>query len=385
MTEASIRDLLIALHRATELPRAALCALAAHLTTRGAWPPSREEARAAGLAAPHVQSASQALASAASQARAEEDCARRCGARLLTRADADYPPPLLDLPLPPAVLTVAGELPTGPAVAIVGSRRASAYGLEAAKLFASELAARGVVIVSGFARGVDAAAHGGALDATDGRTVAVLGCGLDIAYPRGHEGLKHRIAERGAVLSELPLGWRPHPAHFPIRNRIIAALALGTLVVEATVRSGSLITARHALDLGREVYAVPGRIFDARAQGPNALVRDGAVPALHPEDIVGAMPDAERERLTPARAVPPAAAPPPSGPGAALLVALADGPATVDELAAALRRPIDQVLGLLLELELTGHVRRSAGALYERPGRLDRTAPFAGGALQPLW
>ncbi len=380
-----LRGVLIALHLAAELPQAAICALAAHLATRGEWPADGDTARAAGLAAQHLRAARAALPQAARRARAEEEGARRLGARLVTRADADYPRALLELPLPPAVLTLAGAIPTAPAIAIVGSRRASAYGLEAAELFARELASRGIAIVSGFARGVDAAAHTGALAASDGRTVAVLGCGLDVDYPQGHDRLKREVSEHGAVLSELPLGSSPYRSNFPIRNRIIAALATGTLVVEATARSGSLITARHTLDLGRDVYAVPGRIFDARAQGPNALLRDGALPALHPDDIVGALPRAEQERLRPARVEPAPAIERPAGPGGALLAALADGPAGAEELAHATRLPIDQTLSLLLELELAGHLRRSPGGLYERPGRLATEARCASGGSDPLW
>ncbi len=368
----TVRELLIALHLAADLPRSALCALATHLATAGELPRGPSAARAAGVGPDALAAAGRAL-TARTRAAEEERSARRLGARLVTRVDEEYPPPLLELPLPPAVLMVAGELPPRPAIAVVGSRQASAYGLEAAELFARELAARGVAIVSGFARGVDAAAHRGALAAPGGRTVAVLGCGLDVDYPQGHEKLKGEIAARGAVVTELPLGTDPYRSHFPIRNRIIAALATGTLVVEATARSGSLITARHALDLGREVYAVPGRIFDARAQGPNALLRDGAVPALHPEDILGALPLADREGLAPARVEAPPAAQRPAGPSGALFAALTDGPASAEELAAMTRLSIDQVLGLLLELELGGHVRRSPGALYTQAGSL---APF---------
>ena len=164
-----------------------------------------------------------------------------------------------------------GRIPDRPAIAMVGSRAAVAYGLEAATLFARRLAEAGLTIVSGLARGVDTAAHRGALAASGGLTVGVLGCGLDVRYPTGTDRLRRQIAGRGAVITEFPLGTPPNKYNFPIRNRIIAALASGTLVVQGEARSGSLITARLALELGRDVYAVPGRIFDSRSAGPNAL------------------------------------------------------------------------------------------------------------------
>jgi len=185
----------------------------------------------------------------------------------------------------PACLYARGSLSDGVAVAIVGSRRASRYGREIATWLAGELARRGLTVVSGFAVGVDAAAHRGAL-AAGGPTVAVLGCGLDVDYPRGHFELGRRIVHgeggggaepgpRGAVITEFPCGVEPKAWHFPVRNRLIAALSLGTVVVRAAERSGSLITARRALDLGREVLAVPGAIFDRLSAGPHRLLRDG--------------------------------------------------------------------------------------------------------------
>ena len=219
----------------------------------------------------------------------ESEAAERLGARFLVVGDPDYPAGLSHLTLPPPVLCVCGELPSGPAVAIVGSRRTDAYGQEVAELFARSLAAAGVTIVSGFARGIDAAAHRGALAAEGGRTVAVLGCGLGVDYPVGHERLGREIAARGALVSEFPCHLSPRRWHFPVRNRVLAALAAGTLVVQAAPRSGSLLTARWAVDLGREVWAIPGRIFDERSLGPNALIRDGAPLVQHPREILEAL------------------------------------------------------------------------------------------------
>jgi DNA processing protein len=213
-------------------------------------------------------------------------------ARTVTLFDAGYPRALAALPQAPPVLTVRGDLallaalPELPSVAIVGSRRADLYGREVAARFARYLAAAGVVVISGFARGIDAAAHEGALAAWRGRTVAVLGCGMDVDYPRGHGWLATAIAGQGAVVSEFRAGEAPRSWHFPRRNRTIAALAGVTLVVQATPRSGALVTACHARGLGRPICAVPGPVFAPLSSGPHALVRDGAVLVSHPEDVL---------------------------------------------------------------------------------------------------
>ena len=309
-------DLLIALNSAPGLGRAAACRLAQAVER---WRPGRRAGGSAavlagelGVPAEAVERARALALWAAELAAAERRAARRAGGRLVTVRDADYPERLRHLALPPPVLYLRSELPPGPAVAIVGSRNADPYGLEAAGLFARALAAAGVVVVSGFARGVDAAAHEGAL-AGGGYTVAVLGCGVDIVYPVEHRALAAEVAGRGALVSELPCGTLPRPFNFPVRNRIIAALALGTLVIQATPRSGSLITARHALELGREVFALPGRIFDERSLGPNALLRDGAVLVQHPKDVLEAF-----DRITPShpRPLSPSDPGPPGGRGA---------------------------------------------------------------------
>lgn len=345
------------------LPRAVVCAFA---RDRERWldrpPRVLEEDRALPATAAQRSVAARALERAGETAGDELERARGIGARVVTLVDEGYPPPLLDLPLPPPVLYLRGTTPARPALAIVGSRKASAYALEVAALFAEELARHGVWVVSGLARGVDGAAHRGALEAPGGRTAGVLGCGVDVEYPRRRENLHERIAERGALLSEFPLGTRPRPQNFPIRNRIIAALASTVLVAEGTARSGSLITARLALDLGRDVAAVPGRIFEPGAQGPNALIRDGALPALHPSDLLDTLPLPDRELLAPGPSD-PAAAPPPGDTGR-LLAALAEAPSTPEQLAAATSLPIEEVLARLLDLELAGHIRRHPGALW---------------------
>lgn len=367
------RDLLIALNAEPTLSRATVCALAPRLD---AWVgrAATAEVLAAELALPRGQMrrALAVLPTAARVARRESERAVALGARLSTTLDDDYPRILRDLPLPPPVLYLAGKLPAEPAVAIVGSRQSDAYGREAAEWFARELATAGLTVVSGFARGVDLAAHRGAL-AADGATVAVLGCGLDFDYPRGRGALRQRMITRGGLVSELPFGAGPLAQNFPVRNRIIAALAVGTLVVQATARSGSLITARLALELGRDVYAVPGSIFQQRALGPNALIRDGAIPALHPRDILESLPVAIRERLaTPSPTAPDIGSPDdavatPAGPAGRLLRHLRPGnPQSPERLVAATDLPIEEVLTLLLELELEGRIRRHPGPAFSR-------------------
>jgi len=259
--------------------------------------------------------------------------AEALGARVVTLLDPDYPASLAAIAGPPPVLAVRGRLPPGPAVAIVGSRLPDGYGREVAGLFARYLAAAGVVVVSGLARGIDAAAHEGALAAPSGWTVAVLGCGLGVDYPRGHARLAAAIAARGALVSEFPGDATPQPWRFPVRNRTIAGLAAVTLVVQATPRSGALDTARHARDLGRAVFAVPGPVFAPLSWGPHALLRGGAQLAAHPEDVLDALP--ARPAATAARAADPApapadAAPAPAGPApaAAGTASAAAGPAS---------------------------------------------------------
>ena len=212
---------------------------------------------------------------------AERGRHHEAGVFTLCRHDDGYPRRLVPLIDPPAVLHVTvepsrlSELVDGPAVAVVGSRRASAYGLEVAREIGRALSAAGVTVVSGLAMGIDAASHRGALD-LDGRTIAVLGCGVDRPYPRINHGLYRRVRESGAVVSELPLGATPRRWTFPARNRIMAGLAQATVVVEAAEKSGSLITATFAQDLGREVGAVPGRVTSHEASGSNKLLAEGA-------------------------------------------------------------------------------------------------------------
>jgi DNA processing protein len=297
------------------------------------------------------------------------DAARgRCstaGVVALCRHDPRYPRTLEDLPDPPAVLHVLGRLPSleravaGDSVAIVGARRATPYGLEQARALGRGLGASGIAVVSGMALGVDAAAHAGALE-VDGTTLAVLAGGPERAYPATKRRLHARIVERGAVVSEMPPGTRARRWCFPARNRIIAALARATVVVEAGERSGSLITAGLAADLGRDVAAVPGLVTAPLAAGTNALIADGARLVRDPRDVL--------ELLFGAGAAASLATVAPSGDLLdedlqALLDRVGGGCDTVAGLAAD-GTGLDAVLAGLAQLELRGRVRRGPGGRY---------------------
>ncbi len=218
----------------------------------------------------------------------------RLGGRMVFSGDTDYPPLMALLTDPPPVLSVLGDMAalTGRAVGVVGSRNASTNGQRMAEMLATDLATQSLVVVSGMARGIDAAAHRGALHV--GVTVAAVAGGLDQPYPPEHASLQAEIAERGAVLTEAPFGTAPQSRHFPRRNRIIAGLSLGLVVVEAAPRSGSLITARLAQEAGREIFAVPGSPLDTRCRGSNDLIRQGAHLIESAEDVLANLPDDPR-------------------------------------------------------------------------------------------
>jgi DNA processing protein len=291
---------------------------------------------------------------------AERAAYASAGLRAVCRHEAGYPPALHDDRAAPPILAWAGTLPAGPAVAVVGTRRASPDGLEVARGLGRGLAAAGVTVVSGMALGIDSAAHDGALQA-GGPTVAVLAGGADVAYPRSKRALHARIRERGAVVSEAPPGFVPRRWCFPARNRIIAGLATTTIVVQAAARSGSLITAELAMDLGRDVGAVPGLPLDWRSAGVNALLRDGACVVRDAADALdlalgvghglGTDADARTAGLDPALR--------------ALLRRLGEGAVSVDALAAT-PAEAEAALAGLTELELLGLVTRGAGGTYQR-------------------
>ncbi len=315
-------------------------------------------------------------------ARGEMERVRRSGSRVLTLEDEDYPALLRVSSDPPPFLYVLGRLlrEDGLAVAVVGSRRATPYGIEQAERIAGDLAARGFTIVSGLARGIDAASHRGAL-ASGGRTVAVLGSGLDRIYPPEHLKLAREIADRGAVLTEFPFGAAPLKRHFPERNRVIAWLSWTTIVIEASRDSGSLITAGLAADEGRTVHAVPGPVGSPGSEGTNALLRDGALLCRGADDVLDDLGPSIVEAASPigtgrrgeggdGDGAPSDRLRPAAGSGSSpeerrvLVVLGRSRPMSIDRLGEACDLSPGALLATLLELELRGLVRRLPGRLF---------------------
>ena len=298
--------------------------------------------------------------------------------RVVNRGAPGWPDRLEHLPQPPARLWLLGEAaPHERAVAVVGSRAATLAGLDVARWLGRELATAGVQVISGLALGIDGAAHRGALEG-GGTTVAVLGCGIDICYPRRHLELSRAVVARGAMITEEPPGTSPHAGHFPKRNRIIAALALAVVVVEAAERSGALSTARHAADLGREVLAVPGSIRNPSAVGSNLLIRDGATPLLRLDDLFVAIPALRPgPDLAPAVASAGSTGDAPARRGGALaevLRLLGTDPVHPDALAEELRLPAPVIAARLTVMEVEGLIRTLPGGKVVRlPGRGPRT------------
>ncbi len=312
----------------------------------------------------------------------------RAGALVVPWPSAAYPEALRPLADAPPVLCVRGD-PTvlqRPAVAIVGARAATVDGLDTARGLAFELATRGLVVVSGLARGIDAAAHRGALEA-GGPTVAVQACGADQVYPPEHRALARAIAASGAIVSELPVETPPRAPHFPLRNRLISGLTLATVVVEARLRSGSLVTAAHALGQGREVLAVPGPLRAPTSEGPNRLLRDGARPMVDPGDVLDALPPAVVESLAPVEAEDA-----PSSSGAArptprplderdraLVAELERCAQGRDGLSRALGWTVSEVAARLLALEVDGLVHQDRDGRF-KPRRARSRRPGLPGA-----
>ena len=282
-------------------------------------------------------------------------------ASAVTIVDSEYPPLLREIVDPPFALFYRGDLSLlqKPMLAMVGSRRASAYGMNAAAHLAQQLASAGVVIVSGLARGIDAASHQAALDAVC-PTIAVLGTGIDIIYPRSHTRLTRTIAERGLLLTEFPPGTPPLAANFPIRNRLISGITLGTVIVEATGRSGSLITARTAAEQGREVFCVPGSIFAAASEGPHRLIQYGAKLVHDVNDILEELPGGLRLPVSQPDAEPE------SPLREVLAVFTREEAIHIDGAAAKLGRSVANISDAVLQLELDGWLRALPGARYVR-------------------
>lgn len=299
--------------------------------------------------------------------RAELKAARRARAQMICFGDPAYPTPLYDLPDAPPILWARGDirLLQEPGIALVGARNASSLGLRMARSLAGGLAQKDHVVISGLARGIDTAAHEASLDTG---TIAVLGGGVDIVYPAENKALTDDIAQKGVLLSEQPMGLQPQARHFPARNRIISGLARAVVVVEAAAKSGSLITARNALDQGRDVFAVPGHPFDARAAGCNILIRDGATLVRSATDIIDALalPEPAQPRLSLHPPAPERSLRDTAKLHQVILKRLSGAPLAEDQLIEDLKASARSVAPALSTLELHGKVLRHAGGLLSR-------------------
>jgi DNA processing protein len=338
---------------------------------------SLTELEAAGLPAPAAQSI--ALGKSTELAAEAMDRVKAFGGLVIARDDSDYPQRLNEIYDPPLVLYVKGSLEainkTG--LAVVGTRHPTPYGLGIAERLSCDLAARGLVIISGMARGIDSAAHRGALSA-HGSTVAIWGTGIDVPYPKENAKLADQIlANGGAILSEFPMGTFPAPQNFPIRNRIISGMSVGVLVIEAGEYSGTRVTARCALEQGRDVYAVPGNVTNKLSWGPNTLIKQGAALVASWEDVWEALPTDTRLALTPSEAsasnTPESAslfAGPDLSPDEKRIYSIlrADEPTHIDELVERLVAQLSssQIFAAIFELELSGRIRTMPGKYYVR-------------------
>jgi DNA processing protein len=323
-----------------------------------AWNASPDELRAAGLSAGLIEN----LVTLRADVTLEKvwDDVHAQGIRLLTWEDDEYPGRLSDIDNPPPVLYLRGEiLPEDDwAVAVVGTRRVTAYGRQVTEQIARTLARSGVTLVSGLARGVDGIAHQVALDA-GGRTLAVLGCGVDRIYPPEHRQLARDIMANGAMISDYAVGTPPEARNFPPRNRIISGLSMATVVVEASAKSGALITTNFALEQGREVFAVPGNIISSSSKGTNRLIQQGAHPLVDPEEILETLELRLISEQRQARTVLPSDAT-----EALLYDTLSHEPMHVDEIRAHTDLPIEKVTSTLAMMELKGLVRQASGMRY---------------------
>ena len=301
---------------------------------------------------------------AAERIEAEIAAVRKAGARYLFHDSPDYPALLGELDSPPPILTVRGDaaLLRRPSVAVVGARNASAAAVKLSRDFSTALAAQGYAVISGLARGIDAATHRGALAGMDdgGGTVGVIASGIDITYPPENAELQEQVAQQGLLIAEMPPGTEPLARHFPHRNRIIAGLATGTLVVEAAPKSGSLITARLAAEAGREVMAIPGSPLDSRSHGCNQLIREGAILVQRPEDVVELLVGFTGRPRSTFREHGPEFAPTPDDEPAEIADLLTIAPVGVDELIRQSGASAGAVQMALLELELAGRLQRHA-------------------------
>lgn len=333
-------------------------------TIRDVFFASRVDLLALGIGEDNVQ----ALVSSSLLDRASEEIeiCRKKDYFILTQEEEKYPAYLREIFDPPVVLYGAGRMETlaGPSVSIVGARKASPYGIAAAIRLARDLASRGMVVVSGLAIGIDSAGHRGALKG--GKTVAVLGSGLESLYPRENRFLFEKIMEKGAVVSEFPLGAPPLGFHFPIRNRIISGLSHALVVVEAARRSGSLISAQLALEQNREVMAIPGNITSELSQGTNCLIKSGAKPVTDWEDVVEELPSPLREQLLSQekkQEVPAAMNPQERG---VFDLLKTDSLTHIDDLVERSDFSVSEALSILLSLELKGLITQAPGKHFQR-------------------
>src|SRR6202040_3844962 len=295
----------------------------------------------------------------------------RC--RLLNWTEPEYPQTLLQIYDPPVMLYVRGDAQVlnQPSISIVGTRRPTLYGTQMAERLGRELAARGLVVVSGLARGIDAIGHQGAM-AVNGRAIGVLGTGVDVCYPKENKKLYEKVLERGAIISEFPLGTHPAPENFPVRNRIVAGMPLGVVVVEGAQYSGSLITARHALGFGRGVFAVPGNVTQPVSFAPNQLIKQGAKLGTNGEDVIEELPTPIRAVLVRAEA--------PEAEQRNLLAAASlnssekkiydllstDEPKHIDEIVESSGLNFSGVLATLFDLEMKGIIRQLPGKQFSK-------------------
>lgn len=297
------------------------------------------------------------------------DWGRREGCWFLIRGNSGYPPLLEEIFSPPIVLYARGHLEVleMPCIAVVGTRRPTIYGLQMAQGIASDLGSRGICVVSGLARGIDAAAHRGCLE-SGGRTIAVLGCGIDIVYPREHRQLTQKVLENGLLLTEFAPGTSPSPQNFPVRNRIISGLALGTLIIEASEYSGSLITARLAMEQNREVFALPGNLTSPQSFGPNFLIKQGAKLVQSWRDIVEELPSEIRQEILIQEDSRPSQKPELellSDEESKLLELLrTDETMHFDKICHISNLSVSRLSDLLLKLEMSGRIRQLPGNLY---------------------
>ena len=307
------------------------------------------------------------------RAEKELDAARRVGCKLVNWTEPEYPQSLLQIYDPPVVLYVRGDVSilNGPSLAIVGTRRPTVYGTQMADRMGRDLASRGLAIISGLARGVDAIAHQGAT-AVGGRAIGVLGTGIDVCYPKENKKLFEKVLERGAIVSEFPIGSHPAPENFPVRNRIIAGMPIGVIIVEGKQYSGSLITARLAMEFGREVFGVPGNVTQDVSFAPNLLIKQGAKLVTNAEDVIEELPTPVRAALVQIEAV--------ESEQRNLLVADGLSPSEkkiYELLSAEESRPIDslveasglnssEVLATLFTLEIKGIVRQLPGKQFNK-------------------